>query len=146
MTYSIQNTNYKNLTLEDAIKLGLKPENLNNKIIPEGIAGCSFKHVTASQILIDDLCAYLKNKLLLIYDSISEDYVEYINRIIPLINNYTLNSLKSLFLIMYLTLHDLNNIDNIKDKIDDLTRKNYNREHLIPLDKLCSLDLDNYDK
>lgn len=133
MTYSIQNTNYKNLTLEDAIKFGLKSENLNNKIIPEGITGCSFKHVTASQILIDDLCAYLKNKLLLIYDSTSGDCVEYINRITPLINNYTLNSLKSLSLIMYLTLYNLNNIDNIKNKIDDLTRKNYNREHLIPI-------------
>lgn len=144
VSYSIENTEFKNLSLLEATKIGLKPEYRNNKIFIENIAGLSCGYKTGKDVLINTLCSYLIYKIKFIFDTLEIDYNKYIDRIKPFIHNYTLNSLDSLLKILSLVMNNLDNIEIIEKELDNITEELYNKENLIPLDKLYSLDLNDY--
>lgn len=146
LSYNIENTEFKNLSLLEAIKIGLKPEYRNNKIFIENIAGLSCGYKTGKEVLINTLCSYLIYKIKFIFDTLEIDYNKYLDRIKPLIHNYTLNSLDSLLKILSLVINNLDDIKVIEKELDEITKKLYNSENLIPLDKLDLLNLNNYDK
>lgn len=133
MKYRIENTDYVNLSLEKAIKIGLKQNNQNNKIIPEEVDGLSIQDYTAIEYINNDVCNYIKNKLYFIIKESVPKYCKYLDRIVPFFNGYTKNSLNSLLLLSNIIINNFDNLYQLENEIDRITRNCYDKEHLIPL-------------
>lgn len=133
MKYRIENTDYANLSLEEAIKLGLKQNNQNNKIILEEVDGLSIQNYTAIEYVNNDVCNYIKEKLYFITKESVPNYCKYLDRIMPFFNNYTKNSLNSLLLLSNIIINNFNNLYQLENEIDRITRNCYDKEHLILL-------------
>lgn len=132
MKYRIENTDYTNLSLEKAIELGLKQDNQSNKIIPEEVDGLSVQNYTAIEYINNNICKYIKEKLYFIIKQSVPNYCKYLDRITPFFDCYTKTSLNSLLLLLNIIMNNFNNLQQLENEIDKITRNCYNKEHLIP--------------
>lgn len=131
MTYRIQDTNYENLSLEEALKIGLKKENIDKLLIYENILWPSWGYRTSKQTMINKLCSDIKHKVCFILESIKTDYIKYVNKIKPFINDYDLRKLDTLLKILSLVMNNLNDIDSIEEELNTITKDFHTLEDIL---------------
>lgn len=126
LSYNIENTEFKNLSLDKAIKIGINPK-YKNYIIKPSNSGIIY----SPNINYTSIDYYTNNLIISIIDKIKEiillykpEFIEYINNlyILGFAGILHLSTLETVCKCYKLIITNLDNLDIIEDKLTDLCK------------------------
>lgn len=126
VSYSIENTGFKNLSLDEAIKIGINPKYKNYIIKPNnsGIIYSPNINYTSIDYYTNDLIVNIIDKIKEIILLYKPEFIEYINNlyILGFAGILHLSTLETVCKCYKLIITNLDDLDIIEDKLIELCK------------------------